>query len=59
MKVQHYNFDQKIIDDNLKFTNTIKGFGDTSLDFGTTNLKIGGVNRNFTKWIEPKKKFLK
>lgn len=61
MKVQHYNFDHKIIDDdNLKFTNIIKGFGDTSLDFGTTDLKnTMEINRNFTKWIEPKKEIPK
>jgi hypothetical protein len=57
MKVQNYNFDHKIIDDeNLKFNNIIKGFGDTSLDFGTTDLKnTMEENRNFTKWVEHKK----
>ena len=40
MKVEHYNFDHKIIsDDNLKFNNIIKGMTDSKLDFGTTDLK--------------------
>ena len=57
MNVPNYNFDHKIIDDaNLKFNNIIMGFGDTSLDFGTTDLKnTMEANRNFTKWVEHKK----
>jgi hypothetical protein len=56
MKVQHYNFDHKIIsDDNLKFNNIIKGMTDSKLDFGTTDLKntMGRV-RDFKSWVEPK-----
>ena len=57
MKVQHYNFDQKIIsDENLKFSNIIKGMTDSKLDFGTTDLKNSMEKvRNFKSWIEPKK----
>jgi len=63
MKVQNYNFDHKIIDDaNLKFNNTIKGLGDTSLEFGTMDLKNTNnlknnqeINKNFTRWVEPEK----
>ena len=57
MKVQHYNFDQTIIsDDNLKFNNIINGLSDSTLEFGTTDLKnTMEVNRNFTKWVEHKK----
>ena len=57
MKVQHYNFDHKIIsDDNLKFNNIIKGLSNSTLDFGTTDLKNSmDKKRNFTSWLEPKK----
>jgi len=55
MKVNHYNFDHTIItDENLKFNNIIKGLSDTTLEFGTTDLKNSmGKNRNFKSWIEP------
>jgi hypothetical protein len=57
MKVQHYNFDHKIIsDENLKFNNIIKGMTDSKLEFGTTDLKNSmDKKRNFKSWIEPKK----
>jgi hypothetical protein len=57
MKVEHYNFDHKIIsDDNLKFNNIIKGLTNSNLDFGTTDLKNSmDKKRNFTSWIEPQK----
>ena len=57
MKVDLYNFDHKILsDENLKFNNVIKGLNDTSLDFGTTNLKNTMRKKDFKKWIEPKGK---
>tara|TARA_B100000795_G_C22805269_1_gene444406 strand:+ start:88 stop:951 length:864 start_codon:yes stop_codon:yes gene_type:complete len=58
MKVNHYNFDHTIIsDDNLKLSNIIKGFNNSTLDFGVTDLKNSMErNRNFKAWIEPTEK---
>ena len=58
MEVNHYNFDQKIIDDdNLKLSNLIQGLNNSKLEFGVTNLKNSmDRNRNFKTWIEPKNK---
>ena len=57
MRVQHYNFNHKILtDENLKFNNIINGLNNSTLDFGTTDLKNSmDKKRNFKSWIEPKK----